>query len=273
MFPHSPTERLLKAAVTRFRRRRARGLARLLRENADLKPAFPETVEWKQTSGPDISREFVYKDETWNPVKHIGAYGILGWWGHDALPYDDNACDNTRVTFSGNRIRFESRENQANRWMVLRLADKPGSVHAIEFIIRIESPFTEIQYAFQFRTIMQRLRFMINDNSELIFQCLRNGSFIPPIASRPLSLFPGKPHHIRIEVVQDHFRYRIDGETVLELALPGFRGDAGDDAALILFEAGPHRPVLAELSEVRLFSGILKEAPSPSDMPAKPQSF
>lgn len=270
MIPQTLIERLLKAAVTRYRRRRARGLALLLRQKADMEPAFPETYEWKQTSGSEISGEFDYRDETWNPVKYIGAYGILGWWGHDSMPYEDNTCINKRVAFAGSSIRFESRENQANRWMVLRLTKKPGPVHAIEFIIQIESPFTEIQYAFQFRTIMQRLRFMINENTELIFQCLRNGSFIPPLASRPLSLVPGKPHLIRIEVVKDHFRYLIDGEVVLALALPGYGCGSDDDAALILFEASPQRPVVAELREVRLFSGILNDTSALSATPEKP---
>jgi hypothetical protein len=208
-----------------------------------------------QISGDLLEREFEYKDETWNEIRHIPARGFLGWWDLEEVPFPDNPCTNTRASFDGNSIWINSREESPQRWVFLRYLKPAGTIHAIEYDVTLGSKFSELQFAFNYRSIMDRVRFMIIDNRELLFQCVEKGSFIPPLRAKPVCLEIGRKYHTRIEVIGDSFSYYIDGKREMALSLSSHGARRDDGISLIFFEQSPSRPMDVRLNNIRIYSG------------------
>lgn len=217
-----------------------------------------DLYNWTQISGDDLETEFQFKDESWNEIKHIYARGWLDWLGLPGLPTLENNCPNTRVVFNGNSIKVRSSEHLPLRWVFIKYHIPIGKVYAIEYDVTIGSEFAELQFAFNYRSIMNRVRFMIVDNKKLILQTVEKGSFISPICTKPLTLKIGTKYRTRIEIVDDSFYYYLDGSLKMAASLPGHGAREDDGFALILFATEPQCRIVADLDQVRIFRGAHK---------------
>ena len=212
--------------------------------------------KWTKISGSATETDFDYKDESWNEIRHIHAILCLEWLGFARyLPLLDNSCANTRVKFQAAQLYIESMENTPLRWIFLRYKYKPGPVFAVEHEVTVYSDFSELQFAFNYRSIADRLRFMIVDNRELIFQTVEKGAFIAPLKTRPVRLEHGRRYIVRVEVSGDCFSYFIDGTVVMSISLPSHPAMAGDSIALILFEKDASKPIRASIEHWCIFKG------------------
>jgi hypothetical protein len=215
----------------------------------------PGKIHWTRISGEAIKDDFIYKDESWNEIKFIHARGILDWWRIGPIPFVDNPCTTRRVAFSGKSLSIDNAEPNTLRWIFLRHIHPLGTTYAIEYDVTVGSEFSELQFAFNYRSIMDRSRFMIADNRTLIFETLTQGSFLPAFASTPLRLEIGRKYHTRIEIIGDSFRYIIDGEPRMSLTIKALAARPGDSFALIFFEKESDKPILAQLDNLRVFRG------------------
>ena len=210
---------------------------------------------WSLISGDNIEADFDYRDESWNEIKYLGARGWLEWFQMGQVPISPNSCDNKRVIFSGNSLRICSAGGVPNRWVFLRFLRKVGSVYAIEHSLTINSEFTEVQFAFNLRSMMDRVRWMLLDNRELIFQTVEKGAFVSPLRRIPLRLNLGRKYHIRIEVISNSFYYYLDGKMLMSIAVEGHSARENDSCALIFWEQGSERDIDATIESVRIWKG------------------
>lgn len=218
--------------------------------------------EWNRISGDDIETEFDYKDETWNEIRFIHARTCLEWWRIKDVPFADNTCKNTRVLFEKDSLLVENTEAQPLRWIFLRYRNRIGSVYAMEYEVTVESDFTELQFAFNYRSIADRVRFMIVDNRQLVFQTVEKGAFIPPLRIRPLRLEHGRKYLVRIEVIRSSFSYSVDGSLVMSISLPSHAAMENDSVAIILFEKMALKPIHARIDHLRVFRGSFPSSKS-----------
>ncbi|MBC7980915.1 MAG: hypothetical protein H7Y36_10165 [Armatimonadetes bacterium] len=247
-------EKYLKALTLRGKAFFVKVYVRNLKRQIQSPATHIAPPDWKQISSEDLEAEFKYKDETWNEIKYIHARGILSWWNIHEVPFIDNPCNNSRAKFSGNSLHIESSESTPQRWVFLRYLKPLGTTYAIEYDITIQSEFSELQFAFNYRSIMDRTRFMISDNRELQFQTLAKCTFIPPLKKTPLRLETGRKYRTRIEVIGDTFRYALDGKTKMELSLKLLHARPGDGFVLIFFEKKSNHPIHATLENIVIFS-------------------
>ena len=214
-----------------------------------------EKNSWSLLSSDNIEADFDYRDESWNEIKHLGARGWLEWFQMDQVPISSNACANNRVVFSENSLHVRSQGGASNRWVFLRFLRKVGCIYAIEHTLTINSEFTEVQFAFNMRSMMNRVRWIILDNRELVFQTVEKGAFVSPIIRKPLRLNLGRKYHIRIEVIRNSFYYYVDGEMLMSLTVDGHSAQVNDDCALIFWEQGSERQIDVTLENLRIWSG------------------
>lgn len=254
-------ERFCRALCNRIRSRFYGAYALWLKNATKLLPPPPSglkdsSVSWTRISGDDLSLEFEYKDETWNEIAYLNERIMVRAQNGRLFPMPDNACENTRVEFHGDSFRVESHERIPNRWVMLCGKYAQGSVYAVEYDFRTDSDFTEIQFAFNYRNIAERVRLMVVDNRELIFQTVEKGAFIRPTKTRPWRFEHGRTYHVRIEVRGDVFSYIVDGEPLMTLRVPEFLAAREDDSfALIFWEKDDVRPISAEIRNFRVFRG------------------
>jgi len=152
-------------------------------------------------------------------------------------------------------LRICSAGGVPNRWVFLRFLRKVGSVYAIEHSLTINSEFTEVQFAFNLRSMMDRVRWMLLDNRELIFQTVEKGAFVSPLRRIPLRLNLGRKYHIRIEVISNSFYYYLDGKMLMSIAVEGHSARENDSCALIFWEQGSERDIDATIESVRIWKG------------------
>ena len=214
-------------------------------------------VQWELISGDRICQEFEYKDETWNEIAYLNERRAVLACKGKFFPMPDNICNNTRVCFSGKSFKVESREKNANRWVMLKGKYQQGSIFAVEYDFCVESDFTEIQFGFNYRNIAERARLMVVDNRQVVFQVVERGGFIYPTKHLPWRFEHGKHYRVRIEIIENIFSYFVDGACILSVRVPSFLMAQKDcPFALIFWEAGTHRPILASVDDFRVFRGV-----------------
>lgn len=227
----------------------------ILKKRVRTAPPPAKEYSWSLLSSDNIEADFDYRDESWNEIIHLGARGCLEWSQMNQVPFPSNLCTNSRVVFFGNSLRVRSGGGAPNRWVFLRFLHKVGCVYAIEHSLTINSEFTEVQFAFNIRSMMNRVRWIILDNRELIFQTVEKGAFIKPVFRKPLRLILGQKYQVRMEVVNNSFYYYIDGEIVASLTLDGHTAQVHDECALIFWEQGSERQIDATLENLRVWRG------------------
>lgn len=197
--------------------------------------------------------DFEYRDELCNEIANIGALGCLDWWGFKPLDLAHSECLNSRVkSDQDDHIIVDVPAGIPNRWVFLKLRNPVGDQFRINFVVKLESEFTEFQIAFNFRHLMNRIRFMLVDNRELLFQVVEKGSFITPLVSRPLSFEMERDYHCEIRVFKSQYAFSVNGDDVMAIDLPSHSAMPGDELALILFEADNQRVIRAIVRDIHL---------------------
>ena len=225
-------------------------------------PAAAE-YSWTLISGDNLKLDFDYRDESWNEIRWLGARAWLEWLQMDQVPILSNTCNNKRVIFSGTSLVINSPSGLPNRWVFLRFLRKVGKIYAIEHYITVNSEFTEVQFAFNLRSMMNRVRLMLVDNRELMFQTVEKGAFMPPLRRTPLRLETGRKYHIRIEVIGNCFYFYLNRELVMSLSVEGHSAEDNDECALILWEQSSERRIDALIEDLRIWSGNRCSSPKP----------
>jgi hypothetical protein len=215
-------------------------------------------IEWDRISGDNLSEEFDYKDETWNEIRFISQCLRHAYWKTPAIPIMENECRNDRLIFTGRDIQIYAEGKTPNRWVFLPYKKSLGSIYAIDYDIRIFSEFKEIQFGFNYESIAKRLRFMILDNRELVFQVVENGTFYQPLKSVQLSFILGRQYHVRIEVIKDSFFYYVDGKLLMSLRAVLHEAKDSQNIVLIFWENKNQREIKATLENISIYRGKFK---------------
>lgn len=211
-------------------------------------------IDWTRISGSHLDNEFIYKDESWNQIRCISQFLALDFWKLPGIPWIDNECKNNRVIFAGKNISIHSMGKTPNRWIFLLYKKTLGNIYSITYDITIFSIFKEIQFGFNYETIAKRVRFMIVDNKNLVFEVVENGTFYL-IQSVPLSLKLGIKYHIRIEVIKDSFFYYVDDVLVMSLSSHLHEAKNNQKIAFIFWENKNEREIKVLLDNISIFTG------------------
>ena len=217
-----------------------------------------EDYEWRLIEAGISEENFVYRDESWNHVKYMGVMGLADWLGYPDLPIDDGVPTTERVHFENGDITIRSEEPSELRWVILKYRKPVGSVYAVEFTAKIDSVFTELQFAINWKSIAERDRFMICNNRLLIFQNVWKSAFLRWLVEKPISLDFGKPVQFRIEVIEDTYSITIDQKSEISFTLPSLPAAESGYFAFILFEKTSDRKILAKIQDFKVSRGVKK---------------
>lgn len=246
--------------IARLRKIEGFFLARKYRQALQAPSRQKEDYEWRIIDKGISEENFVYRDESWNHVKYMGVMGLADWLGYPNVAVDDNGTSTDRLQFNDGNLTVRSEEQSALRWVILKYHKPLGSVYAVEFTAEIESVFTELQFAINWKSIAERDRFMICNNRFMVFQNVYKSAFLKWLQERPVSLDFGKPVFFRIEVIEDTYSIIINRKTEMSFTLPSLPAADPGFFAFILFEKTPDRKILAKINDFTISLGVKKSS-------------
>jgi hypothetical protein len=211
-------------------------------------------IDWTPCEHNSINSFFI-RNESWVPIKYMASYLVLESMGAAAPDPANEFIPDHRCIINDNTLQIKSVENQPLRWIFCQYKHPVGVVYRVEMIISLQSIFTEFQFALNFRSIANRVRFMLVNNQQLIFQIVKDGVFFPYICNIPLRLELNRIYKISIEVVNHIFNFYLDGQLLVSISCIYAEAKPDDKFAIIFFEESEREPILASILDIRIYEG------------------
>ncbi len=196
-------------------------------ENAEIICNFKEEIS--------LFENYEYKDEKWNYIHNLYQYRkSIG--KSKPLKFDNNICNEcNKCKFVGDNVAVITSKPQKENWICFYYKDFLPDSYTFSFEIKIESVFKEIQIAFKYANLGNRLRFIIRNNREVCFECVSDGEFYNKIHRRPISLVMGKYYKISVTVNKEIFSFTIDDMEIFRIISKKPDLKLGNKLSLILY--------------------------------------
>lgn len=123
--------------------------------------------------------------------------------------------------------------------------------------IKVESQNNQIvhefQLAFNYKGIKERNRFLIIENTKVLFDCIKKGSFFPILFEKSFDYIFSADiiNHVKLIVDSGVYSLYVNGKCLLSIT-EKIKICKGDSLALILLEDSHNRPISCEISNIQL---------------------
>jgi len=131
---------------------------------------------------------------------------------NDKLKFID---DNSLIVDPNGRF-FDANAPRTD-WVQLYTDRNLPEKYHISFSAVVKTEFTEFQIAFRYRSITDRLRFMVVDNNRAVFEVVRHGIFFGTIHSTPFSFDLEKEYKIDIFINGNKYYFSVNGSVLLSV--------------------------------------------------------
>lgn len=158
---------------------------------------------------------FVYKDDSWILIKNLAEYLDFIFQNKKYL-YDENYIDKKRYSIKKNSISVKSFSHD-NNWICMYLDLPNYSNYEIEYDVIPYSSLQEIQIAFNYKDLGNRLRFMVHNDKEVVFEAVYRGVFYHNLRSVNYKIKKGKKYKIKLRVSDNVYSYFINDELILSV--------------------------------------------------------
>lgn len=221
-----------------------------------------KTLVWGKARELTIDN-FAFRDEGWADIKSIAK--LLYCSRRFAISEMDapvTACNYCApLCVQENKISVERCEKIKMRWVFFKYREAVPANYAVEYVLTMFSEFTEVQFAFNYSSLVKRFRFMLIDNRRLTFDIVDKGAFLASLRTVPLRLRLGRQYRIRIEICGSEFCFFVDGICHMRIDCSAIvRHTSGTTFALVYYEAGDSRPIRFCIEGIRLLSDSIRQA-------------
>jgi len=155
----------------------------------------------------------VYKDETWNHVKHLDLI-LKNKRSNKEAHINNNQCINTKALFEYNEIIIKAQKN-LNNWVYLSVERMLGEKYLLSFDIMLSTLFHEFQIAFRHYSIVDRYRFRVTDNLSLDFEVIGKGYFFHRVLSTPFLFILDRWYNIKLIICGGVYQFLVDNQIVM----------------------------------------------------------
>lgn len=195
-----------------------------------------------------LTNDWIKKDEFSSDIANIQKMSWFCKFFISPPSYQESFSSNYRITKEKSVLKLLSSEKVGNRWIMFQ-KQEPQEDYVAEFDIKVNSIFSELQFAFHMEHLLKRYRFLITNNEKLNFEVVDNGFFLTAIHSVPLKFTLGEIYKIRIEIQNNTFSFYLNDK--LKLAVHAKKtikiAKKQTSMALILYERSPERIIDAEI--------------------------
>ena len=155
----------------------------------------------------------IYKDETWNYVKQLHKMLRNKSYGRK-MHVSDNDCANNKIKLVNNEIHIKS-FGIPEDWVYWYLNQELPDNYILNFKTIVNNTFTEFQIAFKHKSILERYRFRVVDNSYLSFEVVNHGYFFHSLATAPFKFEFNRKYDIKLVVKGNQYAFIVDDTTIL----------------------------------------------------------
>lgn len=210
-----------------------------------------DTVFGKDLIGrKNLPELLTYKDESWNYIKNLRQY--QEYLGKGIRPdWDDNDCPSCKYEYHEDGIKVRT-EAAGNNWLCFYIGEQLPDSYELSFDICLYTEFTEVQTAFSYIDLGNRLRFMIKDNKTCLFEAVYEGDFLEPFEQVPYSLSLAVKHRICIRVTDNIYEMYVDGVRILGIKENGTKIIDGNRACIILWNEDDSAPIECDISNISI---------------------
>lgn len=164
----------------------------------------------------EFLEKLIFKDEKWNYIKNIHRMFMYKSVGIN-MKVVDNICDNNKAKkVSRNSLLIKSKEMRDD-WIYYVLNNTIEGNYVFEFNSIIYTKFTEFQIAFKHKSIAERYRFRVIDNSILVFETIHGGFFLNEIKKVSFSFQLGQNYNIKLLVRNNIYSLIIDDKVLMTI--------------------------------------------------------
>jgi hypothetical protein len=164
---------------------------------------------------PSIVDSMIYKDETWNYVKELRTI-LLNRSFYRTAKVVDNHCNNNKIEIDNEEIHIKSYDIHTD-WVYWYFDEILPDAYILKLNATILNTFTEFQIAFKHKSIVERCRFRVVDNSLLSFEVVNHGYFFDKLITTPFQFEIGRNYEIQVLVKNNQYAFIVDSVTILSV--------------------------------------------------------
>lgn len=207
-------------------------------------PKNMDTSEYIQTvpTNKKFFQQFSYMDESNEIISKM--FGIPGGEDTDARKY--------RVDRTKGAILVDTQQQDGENWLVFSIDQLPKE-YVLEFDYVQQSDFCEFQIAFNYKSLYERNRFLVMENDLVLFDCIKNGHFYPPVYRETSpGIFHNKVNnHVKLVCRKKNYALFINEQLVLSVDVKK-QLCHGNGAAIVLWENYNNRRVQVQISDIEI---------------------
>ena len=195
----------------------------------------------KSPTGIDFIKDMHYADERDPLIQHMfGLYNLKGTILH-------------KYSLEKNLIRISAKQTNNENWIVFMIDSVPNQF-SFEFDYMQSSSYCEFQIAFNYESLLNRNRFIVMENRDVLFDDISTGHFFTPLKSKYQSsrIFEnGAINHVEIICSKKNYEMYVNGVRVMSVSVKN-RLHRHNGLAIILWENYNNRSINACFSNFKI---------------------
>lgn len=119
------------------------------------------------------------------------------------------------IVIKNNKCVIDSFKRE-KEWIYYLLKNQEKNI-LIDLNVSFLSEFTEFQFDFLHKSIYERLRFMVVDNTKLVFEVVSKGMFFVDLKSIPFSFELNRVYNVRIIILGNKYSFIVNDKTLMTI--------------------------------------------------------
>lgn len=187
----------------------------------------------------DFVKEFEYMDETNPDIRNMfSLQNLIGTVDFKYQVVNDNC------------IEIDAQQNNNENWLAFIVTGIPEQ-YIIEFDYTQIQPFCEFQIAFNYESLLNRNRFIVMENREILFDDISTGHFFKPLKGKYANpIFKnGVVNHVSVICTRHYYEFVVNEKSIM-IVRAKYRFHKGNGVAIVFWENYHNRRIKAKVEQV-----------------------
>lgn len=147
-------------------------------------------------------------------------------------------------------IEIDTHQLNNENWLAFIVKRMPKK-YSIEFDYKPMQSFCEFQVAFNYESLLNRNRFIVMENKQILFDDISQGRFFKPLKGKySEQIFEnGKFNHVRVVCSPNYYEFIVNDKTIMTVGAK-YKFHRGRGCAIVLWENYNNRKIQVSISNI-----------------------